>query len=79
MSEAVSDNRSGNGSRTAGYGSYPVVSGMVPDEGFSRSRTTVYGSYPMTRDVTIPILLIPIPIPQYGIGIVTSLHVTQVF
>ena len=68
---AVLDNGSGNRSRTAGYGSYPVVSVTVPDEGsVSRSRTTVYGSYPMIRDATIPTLPIPIPshIACIGIG-----------
>ena len=56
MSGAVPDNRSGNHSRTAGYGSYPAVSGTVPDEGsVSLSWTAVFGSYLMIRDVTIPI------------------------
>ena len=73
MSGVVPDNRSGSRSRTAGYESFPVVSGTVHDEGsVGRSRTTVYGSYPMIRDVTIPM-------SQHGIGIVTSLYVTEVF
>ena len=37
-----------------------------------------YLSIIYSRDVTIPILPIPIPIPQYRIGIVTSLILSSI-